>query len=321
MPNTTRTQIPAEVNNFYDKNLLTRVVANFPHRMFAQNRPIPRNSGTSTIKFRRYSNLTAATTPLSEGITPVSSQLSVTDITATAAQYGAYICYTDVVDYESPDPTLTEYSDILGDQGADTLDQLTRDILVAGTSVYYGGTATSRGALISTDLMTTALIRKAVKLLKNNKAKRITKMIDASTGIATVPVDASFVAFVHPNVTATLKTLTEFVSIEKYASTITRYPFEVGKVDEVRFIESPNCKVFTGAGTGPIDVYATLILGENAYGMTMITGEGMKQIVKPFGSGGTSDPMDQRATIAWKSTFVAMILNNDFMVRLETAGS
>jgi len=86
--NTTRTQIPAEVNNFYDRTLLTRALPLLVHTRWAQIRDIPRNAGTKTIKFRRYANLTAATTPLSEGVTPEGSQLSVTDITATVAQYG-----------------------------------------------------------------------------------------------------------------------------------------------------------------------------------------------------------------------------------------
>ena len=45
-----------------------------------------------------------------------------------------------------------------------------------------------------------------------------------------------------------------------------------------------------------IDVYATIIFGSDAYGTTRISGEAMKNIVKPLGSAGTADPLDQRAT-------------------------
>jgi N4-gp56 family major capsid protein len=91
MSNTTTTQVPAEVNNFYDRTLLERAVALFVHTRWAQVRDLPKNAGTKVIKFRKYGNLTAATTPLTEGITPTGSQLSVTDITATVAQYGRRI--------------------------------------------------------------------------------------------------------------------------------------------------------------------------------------------------------------------------------------
>lgn len=320
MPTTTRTEIPAEVNNFYDRTLLERAVALFVHTRWAQVRDIPRNAGTKVIKFRRYGNLTAATTALSEGVTPTGSALSVTDITATVAQYGDYVTVSDVVSYESEDAVLMESAEILGDQAGDTLDQLCRDIINAGTSVSYGGTGhTLRTQVAATELITTALIRAAVRTLKNNKARRITRQINPSTGYNTTPVPASYIGIVHPNITYTLKGLTEFTPVEKYSSQMGVVDGEVGKLDEVRFIETTNAKVFTAGGAGSIDVYSTLILGANAYGITRVSGEALKNIVKPLGSAGSADPLDQRATSGWKATFVAKILNDDFMTRIETA--
>ena len=319
MPNTTRTQIPAEVNNFYDRTLLERVTPLFIFGKWAQIRDIPANAGTSTIKFRRYANLSAATTPLSEGITPAGSQLSVTDVTATVAQYGDYITATDVVDYESEDPVLMETAQILGDQAADTLDQLVRDVLSAGTNVYYGGSAVSRVTVAAGDLITAALVKKVVRLLKNNLARKVTMMVDPSTGYSTVPLQMCYVGIVHTNVAYTLKGLTGWTSIEKYASTKTLMEGEIGALDEVRFVETTNAKVFTASGAAGIDVYATLVMGANAYGISRISGQSLKNIVKPLGSGGSADPLNQRATSGWKSTFVAKILNNAFLVRVETA--
>jgi len=88
MPTTTRTQIDQEVNNYYDRTLLERLLPLLVYTRFGQIRDIPRKSGTNTIKFRRYSSLSAATTALTEGITPVGSQLSITDITADVSRYG-----------------------------------------------------------------------------------------------------------------------------------------------------------------------------------------------------------------------------------------
>lgn len=69
------------------------------------------------------------------------------------------------------------------------------------------------------------------------------------------------------------------------------------------------------------DVYATIVLGENAYGTTEITGGGLEHIVKQLGSGGTADPLNQRATVGWKATKAAVRLMEPFMVRIETASS
>lgn len=320
MANTSRSVISRENTEFYDRTLLFRAVPLFLHTKFAQVRDIPRNGGTNTIKFRRYGNLSAATTALTEGVTPSGSSLSVTDITATVAQYGDYITITDVIDYESKDPVLVEAAQILGDQMGDTIDQLTRDVLAAGTVVTYVGD-TSRGGITTTDLITATEVRKAVRTLKNAKARRVTRMINASTGIATEPVAASYIGICHPDTTYDLQDETGWVPVEKYSATMQVMEGEVGKIGEVRFIETTNAKKFTAGGAGGIDVYGTIIMGMDAYGITRISGEAVKNIIKPLGSAGTGDPLDQRATSGWKITFVAKILNDSFMARIEHAVS
>lgn len=320
MANSSRSVISRENTEFYDRTLLYRAVPLFVHTKFGQVRDIPRNGGTNTIKFRRYGNLSAATTALTEGVTPAGSSLSVTDITAAVAQYGDYITITDVVDYESKDPVLVEAAEILGDQMGDTIDQLTRDVLAAGTVVTYVGQST-RSAITATNLITATEVRKAVRTLKNAKARRVTRMINASTGIATEPVSAAYIGICHPDTTYDLQDETGWVPVEKYASTMKVMEGEVGKLNDVRFVETSNAKVFEGAGSNSLDVYATIIFGMDAYGITRISGEAVRNIIKPLGSAGTADPLDQRATSGWKITFVAKILNDAFMVRLEHAVS
>ena len=75
------------------------------------------------------------------------------------------------------------------------------------------------------------------------------------------------------------------------------------------------------AGAEGRDVYATLILGDNAYGTTELAGGGLEHIVKQLGSAGTADPLNQRATVGWKATKVAARLVEAFMVRIETAST
>lgn len=320
MANTTTTQIPAEVSAFYDRTLLERAVPLFIHTMWAQVRDLPRKAGTDTIKFRRYGNLTAATTPLTEGVTPAGSQLSVTDVTATVRQYGDFVTLTDWVDMTSQDPVLMETAELFGDQFADTVDQLTRDILAAGTSVLYAGSGNAATADVAAgDVMTAGNVDTAVLTLKNNNAKRITQMVAADTGYNTSPIRAAYIAIVHTNISATVQAFTGFVSVEKYQGRTQVLPGEIGYYKDVRFVETTNAKIFTGGGTAGINVYATIILAQNAYGVSRISGEAVHNIVKAFGSAGSADPLDQRATSGWKASFVAKILNNAFMTRIEHA--
>lgn len=76
-----------------------------------------------------------------------------------------------------------------------------------------------------------------------------------------------------------------------------------------------------GAGAEGRDIYSTLFLGQNAYGVTSITGGGLTTILKQKGSAGTGDPLDQRSTVGWKATQTAEILSPEFMVRVETTCS
>lgn len=318
---TTRTQIAAEVNNFYDRVLLERAVPSFVHNRFAQVRDIPRNSGTNVIKFRRYGTLAANTTALTEGVTPTGKQLSTTDVTATVAYYGDYVTLTDVVQTETPDPILTETAQILGDQVGDSLDQLCRDVMVAGASVQYASTAVSTVTVDTTMLLDRAEVKEAVRTLKGNNCKPITTMIDPSNGYNTTPVGNSYVGIVHPDTTYDLDDATGWIPVEKYPNKSNVMPNEVGSVGNTRFIESTNAKVKTGEGLGGIDVYCTLIFGQNAYAQTRISGETLRNIVKPLGSAGTADPLDQRSTSGWKLSYVAKVLQALYIVSIEHAVS
>lgn len=85
---------------------------------------------------------------------------------------------------------------------------------------------------------------------------------------------------------------------------------------------SANDPVYPGeAGAKGRDVYATILLGADAYGTTEIEGGGLQHIVKQLGSAGTADPLNQRATAGWKATKVAKRLVEEYMVRLETCST
>lgn len=79
--------------------------------------------------------------------------------------------------------------------------------------------------------------------------------------------------------------------------------------------------VYPGEGTANgKPVYATLILGADAYGVTKLK-DNLQTIVKALGSAGSSDPLNQRATMGWKAHFLAKILEDLNMVRLETVAT
>lgn len=80
-------------------------------------------------------------------------------------------------------------------------------------------------------------------------------------------------------------------------------------------------EIYPGEGSASgKPVYATIILGADAYGVTSLK-ENLQTIVKGLGSAGSSDPLNQRATLGWKAHFLAKILEDLNMVRLETVAT
>jgi N4-gp56 family major capsid protein len=315
--------IPAEVNNFYDKTLLVRATPLLVHDRWAQVRDLPQNAGTKIIKFRRYASLPKAITPLQEGVTPIGSTLSVSNITATVEQFGAYVTFSDVVSFTSQDATLTETAELLGENSGETFDTIIRDVMHLGTSVSYGGTAhLSVATQAAGDVITEALIKAAVLTLKTNKARKVTRMVSPDTGYATTPLKACYIGIVHPAISFLFKNATNFpgfLSVEKYANKADVMDGEIGCIDEVRFIETTEAKVYTDAGVGSVEVYSTLIFGANAYGKSRIAGKALENIVTP--PGGQGDPLKQRTSSGWKGTLAALILNNDFITRIVTTAA
>ena len=309
----------SNVNSFYNRDLLFRAQPYLVHNKFGMVKDIPQGN-SDVIKFRRYGNLTAATTPLVEGVTPVGSQLSKTDISATVQQYGDFLMLSDKLTMETEDPVRMEANEILGDQAGDTLDQLCRDVITATTNRIYAGTSNTQTSDVAAgDVITSGNVDTAEETLKAANARYITSFVDPSTGYNTVALPPCFVGIAHTYSVKTIRAFTGFTKVELYANPASRMENEFGKYGNTRFIETTNGKVYTGSGTGGIDVYVTLILAKFAYATTRIAGHALENIVKPLGSAGTADPLNQRETSGWKATFVAKILNDNFLVAIEHA--
>lgn len=292
---------PLLVKEFYDRVLLERTSPLLVHDQFGQERNIPANAG-KTISFRRFAALAANTTPLVEGTPPAGQQFSVSEISATIAQYGDFIRYSDLLHMTTMHPIGTEAVQQLGDQAGESLDIVTREAMVVGTNVVYADAVANRAAVDVANVIDWAAVKFCATQLANSRAMKF---------------GTNYVGIIHPYAKHTLTNDTKWVEAAKYAGSMPLYTGEIGSIEGVRFVESSLAKVFTGAGAGGIDVYATLIMGQNAYGRTRLENGALQQIVKAPGSAGTKDPLDQEGTWAWKATKAAKILNDSWLIRLE----
>lgn len=299
---TTQGSLSPEMKTYYDRVLLARAVAEFVFGRFAQNRPLARGNG-KTIEFRRFSSLTPAITPLTEGFTPTGDSLTATAITATINQYGNFVEGSDLLNLTAFDPVLTETAQLLGENAADTMNRIIRAILFAGTTVQYANNRASRVTVAAGDNLTVLEIRKARRTLKRNKAKPI--------------AGNDYVAFVNEGAVFDLQSDTNWVNANQYAGSQAIFDGEIGRMYGIRFVESTENLVFTAGGAAGVDVNATVVMGRDSFGMIPLEGGDLEMIFKQLGSSGTADPLNQRWTSAWKSSFTAKILNDLFMVRIE----
>lgn len=313
MATTTTAQVAPVVSTMYDRLLLMRARPHLIHTLFAQRRNLKKKSG-NTIKFRRYSALSVATTPLGEGQPPSGSQLSTTELSATVAQYGDFVEITDVVDITVEDAVITEAVEVLGQQAGETVDAIVRDILSSTASA----TNASNGSNGNTPTeITKADVDSEVKTLMGNNARFISSVIDGSGKFGTVPVPPSYFGLADTDISDDISNMSNFVSPEDYGAKQPIHEAEWGNTGRVRWLLSSAGKATTES---PVQ-YHCFIVGQNAYGMTEIEGGAARVILQAFGSGGVKDPLEQLATAGWKLFFVSRILNDNFMRNLEVTHS
>ncbi len=373
-----------------NRHVLMVAKSDLIHSQFGQKAKIEKGKG-KMIAWDKMSPLPKATTPLTEGITPEGVALNMSRIVGYPMQYGSYVSTTDEFDFFTPNPPpeVLRINELLGNNAGETLDYLTAKVLSSGTNVQYPNGKTTRASLTTSDVLTVAEIKKAVRTLKGNKAKKLK--------------GNKYVAIIHTDIAHDLMNDPEWKYPHQYVDTKQIYEGEIGELYGVKFVESPDAIMFHGeqiagydelsvvkvddkkiyiaetitaeqaeeitsattkrkiiindfvytvssvtagkngeayitcsatvdesvapdmkiyAGEGAANgkpVYSTLVIGADAYGVS--DPKDIKTIMKPLGSGGTSDPLDQRSTQGWKAHHLCKILSNEYMVRIETVST
>lgn len=308
------------------KKLLDRAHPYMVLEKFGEGQALPAQS-SKTLSFRRYEALPKATTPLTEGVRPTGSNLTVTNVTVTLAQYGSFVPITDVVLDTHEDPVLSELTDgVIPQQAAETIESIRYSKLQATTNKFYAGGVASRAAVVAAYDLNTQ--RKIVRALKRQNAKKITKVIKAGPNIATEPVAAAYVCLIHPDLEPTIRGLAGFVPTEKYAG-ITPYEGELGKVEDVRYIASTLNAPYLDAGGAKgtmistsgtsADVYPMIFLGQGAYAISALKGRYAADILVNNPKATFGDELAQNGSVGWKTMQGAVILNDLWMAVCEVA--
>lgn len=329
-PLTNTSNFPPAVREDLFKDLLLRTTPELHYAKVAKKAPKAGKSG-DTLIFRRVEALSKAKIPLVEGVAPNGQRLTKTDVSTVLKQYGDYVPLTDWVQAIMDHPILMNANEVLSEQLAQTLDELDGDTFVTGTNVLYGGTASSRTDLLDTShIVSATLLAKAIRTLQGANAKMFTKEISATDKVATSPVRPAFWAVTTEDVQYDLENLTGWIPSTNYASSMQAMPGEIGSYRNIRFLVSTQAiKFLAGGGSasgvqatgGTADVHTIMIFGKEAVAEVPLSGKSTENIVHLAGSAGPADPLNQYGTSGWKNASSRVILNDNYLIRLEVSVS
>jgi N4-gp56 family major capsid protein len=161
----------ASINAHIAGELLTIAQKSVIFQQLGEKAKMPPGEG-KTFQFNRYERLSLPLVTLTEGTPPSSTNMSLTTVQAVADQWGAYVAMSDVAQLTIKHPILATAMELLGYQAAELVDREIIKVLLAGTSVTYGGTATTRSGLAtaSSDQFVDKVAQRAVARLRTRGA-------------------------------------------------------------------------------------------------------------------------------------------------------
>ena len=287
------------------------------------------------------------------------NKVSIKKITMETAfnRYGEMVDYTDEAIMFSEDMIQVRYREELGRLANRRQEDLIQADMLSGTNVMYSGTATTTGTVgnsvdVAADGTTDNdarisydLVRKASRVLVQNRAEKNTSIITGSTKVDTRTVNKAFYAIVGPEIKYDLESLTRgtgtteefaYIPAYKYASARTLVEGEIGAMHDVIFIESESAVVKRSAGaTIPVsyagslsndgtnfDVFPILIPTKGAFATVGLKGNGkikfrsqspdVVELGNPYGTNGF---------FSYNMWYAGIILQEEKLLRLEVCAT
>jgi N4-gp56 family major capsid protein len=253
------------------------------------------------MNFTKYTNLTLATTPLTDGEDPVSTALADAPVTLTPAEHGIVVTTTKLSNLQTGGKVDRAAIQLIGNNMGQTQDKLAILALEAGANeLTIGGGAES--GLTASNIITTAYLEKTY-----NKLRR-----------ANIPmIGGSYVAIMHPDVISDLRNVAaagDFVDISKYSNVEQVYKNEIARFKGFRVIENSNITINTDAGASAVDTYHSLFFGFNALGKATSEAPHMT-VTGPF------DKLGRIINLGWYGCVVYGIIDTDALWVVTSAST
>lgn len=263
-------QLDNVILDVYSQEILFKAQPNLRFESVAVIRTELGTMPGNKIKFLRYNSLDGD--PALSEIVPIETDsISTSTIEIAVQEYGKAVSMSEMLLQSSLTDVLGDAATLLGMHYQDNRDSLVRDALLGNVNVIYADESASRADLTATMRFDVDLVRAGVEVLATNKAPKF-------------DLDA-YVCFVHPHQSRYLRKDDAWVNVNLYASPENILNGEIGRIEDVRFIETtkvPYVKKNTqdiysdGADSGKntviaanaaTDVYRSVLVGDYAVGV------------------------------------------------------
>lgn len=297
-------QLSNQVLTAYQRSAFFALRSQLVFDQFAKVKPGSLTSPGTPVSFLFWSDMSVATTALTETVDVDAVALSDSQVTVTPAEYGDAVLLTIrirtddfLIGFDSDVANLLNYGMV------NTIDRLARTAMDAGgTEVIHTG-ATAETDIVVGDVLTVALVR-------NQRAKL--------TGGSVMPWDGtSYAGVIHPDVAYDIKAETgdgSWTAAAQYSGVERIWNNEIGTYAGIRFIESPRAKISDGGGSGTVDSYTTYFFGQEMLAKA-------ESIPAHMVLGPVTDKLNRFQPLGWHTYAGWGVLRSTALRRVLTASS
>jgi N4-gp56 family major capsid protein len=271
-------------------------------RAIADVKPNQQAMPGSSVVFSIYSDLSAATSTLTETSDVSSIALgNPSQVTVTLQEYGSAVTTTKRLNLTSFNDVDSALADIIAYNAADSIDRVVASVLTGGTNVIFAGTATNRNGITSAMTISVADIREAVTQLRSN--------------LALPRIGELYAAYLHPRQSADLRAESGTGGFQELTKYVERTPFVAGAVGVIEgafVVETPRVPVVVNSGS--VNVYQGVVAGREA--LAEAQAQDITTVIGP-----EIDTLRRFRTIGWYYMGGFARLREAALYRIESATS
>jgi N4-gp56 family major capsid protein len=259
------TMMGPAIQTIWSKEILFQSMPTLRFEQFAVKKTELGTMPGLTVNFMRYNNLPIPAGPLAEGVRMKTHAITANQYAITVQEQGFAVAVSELLLNASFDDVMASASRLLGRNMALYMDGQARGTLQRASSVVFGyakptaintgfgvyepgqlpasvaAVIASTGTAADTYYLHPHTIKDAVEVLAAKNVPRLGE---------------TYVAFIHPHQSRRLRDTPEWIEVTKYAAPGNFMLGEIGRLDDVVFIETT--QITAPVGTDATDDYASL---------------------------------------------------------------